>query len=503
MNQIKSGIILSYISLAINNIIAIVYTPVLLRYLGQSEYGLYSIITSIIAYLTIMDMGLGNTIVRYSALYKSEGKIDKLYALFGLFIKIYLIISIVVIMIGLVIYAHLSDILSESMTIEELHRAKIMYLLLMGNLFFTFPLSVFASIVTAYQRFIFAKTLNIIRIVLQPLIMTPLLICGYKAISLVLVISALNLGTLVANMIYCLSKLHIKISWRKTDSSLLREIFLFSFYIFLGVAVDKMNWSTGQIVLGITQNTETVAIYAVAIQILLCFFGFASSISGIFLPRITEMTNKPNRAELFTELFIRIGRLQYILLLLVLLGFIFFGQAFIDFWAGQGYKEAYGISLIVMIPLMFTAIQHTGVLILQALNKQKFRSIAYFIVAIVNIFSSWLLSSKFGAYGCAISFGVCLLVGNIIIMNVYFAKEIKLGIKDFWDQIIKSKYLVIASVLTGCLITYFAKPSSIKILALDILIFTILYSVYSYMLYMNRYEKNLTLNYLTKLKICK
>ena len=187
MNQIKSGIILSYASLALNNIVAIVYTPVLLRYLGQSEYGLYSLITSIIAYLTILDLGLGNTIVRYSALYKSEGKITKLYDLFGLFIKIYLGISCFVAIIGVGLYTQLDDYLIKLMNTSEIERAKTMYLFLIGNLIFTFPLSVFSSIVTAYQRFVFAKALNIIRIVLQPLIMTPLLIWGYKAVALVVV----------------------------------------------------------------------------------------------------------------------------------------------------------------------------------------------------------------------------------------------------------------------------------------------------------------------------
>ena len=183
------------------------------------------------------------------------------------------------------------------------------------------------------------------------------------------------------------------------------------------------------------------SVYAVAIQILLCFFGFASSISGIFLPKITEMINKPNSSELFSQLFIKIGRLQYILLLLVLMGFYFFGKSFILFWAGKDYSNAYGLSLIVMIPLMLTAIQHTGVLILQAMNRQKFRSIVYFFIAIFNIFLSWALSSQFGEYGCAISFAICMLIGNILIMNLYFERKIRLDITLFWKEIFKSVYL--------------------------------------------------------------
>ena len=491
MNQIRYGIILSYISLALNNLVAIIYTPVLLRYLGQSEYGLYSLVTSVIAYLTILDLGLGNTIVRYSALYKSEGQIKKLYDLFGLFIKIYLLISGLVLIIGLGLYSNLENYLEDSMDPNEVERAKIMYLFLIGNLAVTFPLSVFPSIITAYQKFVFAKTINIIRILLQPVIMTPLLLFVYKAHAVVVVVTALNIGTLIANMIYCLLKLKIKIRFGKTGKGIIKEIFLFSFYIFLGVAVDKMNWSTGQVVLGLISGPTSVAVYAVGIQILLCFFGFASSISGIFLPRITEMINQKNSIELFSNLFIKIGRLQYILLLLVFLGFVFFGESFIKFWAGEDYIDAYAISLIVMLPLMFTSIQHTGVLILQALNRQKFRSIIYFIIAVINILLSWVLAKRYGGYGCAISFGICMCIGNIMIMNVYFSKRLGLQIIRFWKEICESKYLVIGMIIFGFALIKLIIPDTVAKLLLDICIFMAIYAGMSYCFYMNQYEKNL------------
>ena len=42
-NQLRIGVLLSYINLGISCIIPFVYTPIMLRILGQSEYGLYSL----------------------------------------------------------------------------------------------------------------------------------------------------------------------------------------------------------------------------------------------------------------------------------------------------------------------------------------------------------------------------------------------------------------------------------------------------------------------------
>lgn len=83
--QLKVGVLLSYLTLGLSNLIALIYTPFMLRMMGQSEYGLYSLVASVVAYLTILDFGFGNAIVRYTAKYRAEGKVEDQYSLFGLF----------------------------------------------------------------------------------------------------------------------------------------------------------------------------------------------------------------------------------------------------------------------------------------------------------------------------------------------------------------------------------------------------------------------------------
>lgn len=88
-SQIKIGAILSYITLALNNLVGLLYTPFMLRMLGKSEYGLYSIAASVVAYLTILDLGFGNAIVRYTAKFRAENKQEEQYNMFGMFFLLY------------------------------------------------------------------------------------------------------------------------------------------------------------------------------------------------------------------------------------------------------------------------------------------------------------------------------------------------------------------------------------------------------------------------------
>lgn len=70
-NQIKMGAILSYAVILVNMIVGLVYTPFLVRMLGKNEYGLFSLVSSVISYLTVLDMGFGNAIIIYTADRKS------------------------------------------------------------------------------------------------------------------------------------------------------------------------------------------------------------------------------------------------------------------------------------------------------------------------------------------------------------------------------------------------------------------------------------------------
>ena len=72
-SQLKSGIVLSYINLIIGNVIPLIYTPMMLNLLGQSEYGLYTLANTIVGYLSLPSFGMGSTIVRYITKYKFYG----------------------------------------------------------------------------------------------------------------------------------------------------------------------------------------------------------------------------------------------------------------------------------------------------------------------------------------------------------------------------------------------------------------------------------------------
>lgn len=499
-SQIKMGAILSYAIIVVNMIVGIVYTPILTAKLGQSEYGLYSLVVSIISYLTILDFGFGNAIIIYTTKYRIGNQKEKEEKLHGMFLIIYTIIGIIAGIIGAILWINVDKLFGYSMTYEELRKAKVLMGILTLNLVLTFPLSVFSSIITAYEKFVFSKVLNLIRIIATPAIMLVLLNFGYKSIALVVLNTTFNIGTLLLNYIYCKKKLNIRLRFGKLDVKLLKEIMAYSVWIFLNSVMDKINWNVDQFILGTISGTAVVAVYSVASQLNQMYLNFSTAIAGVMLPKVAKMEEQKASDAEFTQVFIQTGRIQYIVMALIMSGFVLYGQEFINLlWVGPEYSQSYIIACILMLPLTIPLIQNVGLNIIQAKNQYKFRVIVLFIFAIFNLIVTVFLSKLYGGIGAAIGTALSIICGQIIFMNVFYYKKTHIDIPKFWKNIFKMSIPVLIVVFIGVIIKkIFPITNSLKLI-LQILIYTVIYLIVMWRFGTNQYEKELIITPLNRL----
>lgn len=491
MNQLKAGAALNYVVIILNMLVGLLYTPYMLRMMGQSEYGLYSLVASVISYLTVLDLGLGNAIVRYTAKFRAEGKTTEQYEMFGMFLVLYIVIGVIAFLAGLGLYFNVDTLFGATMTVEELDKARVMMLFLIFNLAVTFPMSIFGSIITAYERFVFPKVVNIVRVILNTVIMICLLEMGYKAVAMVILQTIFNLLTLIINFFYCKYKLQIKIFFRNFQWGFLKEVAVYSFWIFLNVIMDRIYWSTGQFVLGAFVGTAAVAVFAVAIQLEHIYMQFSTAIAGVFLPKVTGMVARNDNRKEISDLFIRTGRIQYIVIALILTGFIVFGRDFINLWAGAEYDSAYLITLLFFVSLSIPLIQNLGITILQARNQMKFRSLLYIVIAALSLVAQIVLAKKYGGLGCAISIAGALLLGQGLIMNIYYHKKQGLDILAFWREILK---MSIVPIVMGVVSTFLLRNTTLDnwfSLGIAIGVFAIVYIPLFFFISMNQAERDL------------
>lgn len=500
-NQLKIGVVLSYVTMAAQNIIAIVYTPVMLRLLGQSEYGLYQLVYSVVSYLGLLSFGFGSAYVRFYSRFKVKDDNEGISKLNGMFIIVFSVIAVIALFAGGVLVNNVENIFSNSLTYSEIATAKILMILMVINLAVSFPSSVFDSYVTAHECYFFQRAISLLQVILNPFLAFPLLLMGYRSISLVIVTTILTFSKLIINYRYCTKKINMKFCFNQIDFSLLKEIGIFSFYIFINMIVDQINWSVDKFILGIFSGTTAVAVYSIGGQINSMYMNLSVSVSSVFIPRVNTIIaakNKNTNKELLC-LFTKVGRIQFIILALVLGGFFIIGKFFISIWAGSNYNSAYYVALLLMVPGTVSLIQNLGIEIQRAKNMHKFRSLIYFLISVGNIFLSIPLTKTYGEIGAALGTAITLIIGNVLLMNWYYHTKIKLNIFYFWKQIFLLLPAVIASIIITEIISVFIKVNSIISFIIVGGVYIMIYGVCMFLFGMNSYEKSLVVQPINRL----
>lgn len=501
----KAGVILSYVQIALSVLTGLLYTPVMLRLMGQNEYGLYGTVNSTIALLSLLDLGFTSSYIRFYSRYKIENRQDKINSFNSLFFIVFLVISVIAALIGFFLSFNPVLIFDDGLTSEELSKAKVMMILLTVSMILGFMSTVFNCYISANQKFIFSKSLNVFSTIVNVGVNLIVLFCGYGAVGLIIVSLVLSIITKIITIVYAYKTLHFEFDFGHIEKSLFKSVLAFSGLIAINMFVDKVNSGIDSILLGRFCGTAAVAVYSVGSSLNSHFSMFSTAISGVFTPHIHNLVNLYEMDSLeqrnaLTKFFVKVGRLQYLLLALIASGVVFFGKQFIYFWAGEGYDKSYYIALILILPSIISLTQNVGIEIQRAENRHHYRAYIYGAMAIINLILSIFLCQIWEGIGAAIGTGLASIIANGIIMDIVYHKKININIFEYWKNILRQTLGMIGPFIVGALIMKFADTGSLVKLAFWILIYVIIYAVFVWLLSMNRFEKDLVKGILSKLK---
>ena len=137
--QIAKGAIISYVAIFLNIAITFFYTPWMIRQIGVSDYGLYSLVGTFISYF-IIDFGLSGAIQRFIA-------------------KVYLCIDSAIFLVLFVCYFFLKNIFG-GLTPEEIEKLKVLYVIAGTFSVLSFVLHPMNGAMMAYEYFVENKLMD-------------------------------------------------------------------------------------------------------------------------------------------------------------------------------------------------------------------------------------------------------------------------------------------------------------------------------------------------------
>ena len=484
----KFGAFLSIVHMAVQLLVGLVYTPICVRFLGQSEYGLITFAQGLISYLSILDMGFGSALVRYSSRLREQGEDES--NLYGFFLTLFSVIGLVALTFGIFIYNNLESTFSSGLTPHELQLLKPVFILLLINVIVGFPGGVFSSIISSHEKFILLRSLEIIKSILMHTTNVLFLFMGHRVVTITLVTVSFSILVYLIDAFYCFFNLKIKIGFKIFDKEFYADILKYSFFIFVGMLGGQLYDETDKIILGKFASSSAVAVYGVGVTFYMYFKIMALSITNVFFPMMNKLSVAENYMEKMSSLFNRIGRILIIALGFILVGFTCFGKEFTILWVGEDFIDSYWIALIIMVPNLVPWAQSLGTSVLEALNKHKVNSIMYFLIAILNAVISIPLTIWFGGIGAAIGTAIGTILGRGIFLNCYY-KRLGLNIGYFWKNFfeigLKFIPIIVVFVLSNVL------PLGVSWFGLIIKIFVscCIVAPYIYLVILNKEEKQL------------
>lgn len=456
LDETKAGVLLNYLSIFFSLATGMLLTPILVRNLGKADYGLYQLIGSFVAYLSVLDLGFGATTTRYISRYNALKDEKSKANLLALFFLIYGIISILTLIAGATLYCQLENFFGGTLSAIEFQKAKKMVLLLVGSMAITIFGSLFTGALDGHEKFIFPRLANIVKSLLNIILGIIIVTHGSDSVGLTWLNVVLNIGIFFILALYAVKVLKLELRFYSFNKYLLKEVATYSFFIFLQSMMSLLYWRIGGVVLGVMVGTSSVAIFALAIQINHIFLYSTTSISDVLLPTASKMATKNATGEELTDFMVTPARYSLMVYALLSVGFIFVGKDFIYLWVGDGFENIYYIVVMVVLAGMVPRLQNAGTQIARAYNMQRFFTAMYFFMGLLNIILTIVLVHIWSEIGAALATAIALILGNTISANFFYSSYLRINVtRYFKDTFSGIHWAIIAAIIDGFLLDHF------------------------------------------------
>ncbi len=491
--QIKLGALMSYFAIAFNMISGLLYTPWMISQIGQSNYGLYTLASSFIT-LLVMDFGMSAAVARFVSKYRAEGNQQAMNDFLGIVQKFYLLVDAVVFLLLVIISFFVEDIYGN-LSPTELETFKVLYVIVGLFSVISFPFSHLNGILSAHEEFVGLNLANLFHKVFIIVAMVFALIMGYGVYALVTVNAVSGILTILIKLVIIRKKTGIKVNFKYRNKGILKEIFSFSFWTTVSTLAQRLIFNITPSIITAVSLTGTigVAVFGLAQTIEGYVYTFATAINGMFMPRVSKLVYEDKRETGLMDLMIKVGRIQCMIIGVLVVGFISFGKSFIvDIWNKPDFADSYLCAVLLIIPSYFFLPLQIANTTLVVENKVKLNAFVAVGTGILNVILSSILSKFWGALGSSISIFIVYMMRNVFLV-IIFKKVLNL---DMW-KFFKATFLKITPFLLivlcfGLSLEYF-NPITSGYLRFFIngVTFVIVFAIIMVLFVMNNYEKEL------------
>jgi O-antigen/teichoic acid export membrane protein len=430
--RILRNVFSNWTSYLVTMLVGFLLAPLIVRSLGNTGYGLWTLAISMTGYFGLLDLGIrssvGRFVTRYLALNDEENVNRTASTAFAMLASGGLLALLVTLCVSIFLF--------DALKVEPQYATAGRTALMITGLSMScaLPLGVFSSVLIAMERYDVLGGVTVVSEITRGAVVVWALRHGYGLVTLALIALTITLVQYAAMALFA-KRLYrpLKIGITYVNWTGCRDLLGFSIYRFIWMVANQLIFYSNSVVIGIFVGAAAITPFAIASSLINYGRNIVSLLTDTLYPVAARMDARNDAAGL-QRLLVVGTRLALLVTLPLCLGLLFLGRQFITLWMGPAYADSAVILMVLTIPQFGSMSQYASALVLTGMARHH--ALAYIALgeAAANVVLSIVLVQKMGLIGVAWGTVIPHLISTTIVVPLYTLHVLRLNPSEYLRQ---------------------------------------------------------------------
>jgi len=424
---------MNWLALVAGMVVTFLLSPIVVHHLGNTAYGVWSMIVATMSYLALLDMGLRGAVIRSVARNLEQGDFSAVESALAAGLALRLATAVVIVLASTL----LAFIIPSALHIPpEFHKVTSIALMIAGcTLAVQMIGGVFSAMLAAEHRFDLISWITITQTLIRAVSVVTVLRAGKGIIA----VAECELGAVLVASLLLWRASHrqlpqVRTRLRRPETGMLKEMWQFSAAVFLINSCQQVIFYTDNLVVGVTISAAAVTFYTIGGSLIEYVRQIVSSLTTTLMPLASRYDAAGDKGQL-QNLLIHGSQASLVIALPIATTLMMRGQEFIALWMGAQYAPISGAVLhILLISTIFVTANAAGTNVLYGTSRHGQWSKFVMFEASLNLFTSVILALRFGILGVAVGTVIPSLIVNLGLLPRYLAKVTNVKLSTYITQ---------------------------------------------------------------------
>ncbi|MEE4316049.1 MAG: MATE family efflux transporter [Erythrobacter sp.] len=408
------NIVTSYLRFVVLMVVVFFLTPFIVGKIGIDQFGLWSLIFSVVAIFGLMDLGFATAANKYMGEFHGSSDHAGRNQVLATLLLLYVGLGLICIAVVAVVSTYAGEWFD--LAPEMQHWFQLALWLLGGVVAINLPLNLFKAVLNGSGRMALVNGIDMAAQLLNAALVVTLLNADYGIRALIFSTAlTMLLGPLLATLLAFWLTPGLSVSPRRFSRSRVRELLGFSFYFFISNIAVLVILRIDPVVIKAFLPLSAVAVYAIGAKIAEYAYYLNKQFSNALMPLVAQSQGGGDDATIDRVLLdgTRLGMaiaLPFIALL------FFYTDAVILLWMSEDFAGAIPVLKLLLGAILSTALQLNAANVLAMTGHHRFIAIAMAGSAVLNLVLSLILIQTWGLNGVALATLIAAFTVEVLVI---------------------------------------------------------------------------------------